>query len=149
MQKHIRLTASAIILCLAGGAPVHAATILDAIFSPRAVPVESLAQLDKHKAFKGINVRASWYGGGERLSRLTSSGEPFRPMARTAAHRSLPFGTLVRVTMPSTGRSTIVRINDRGPAAGTGRSIDLSRGAATDIGLIALGSAPVILEVLH
>jgi rare lipoprotein A (peptidoglycan hydrolase) len=63
----------------------------------------------------GQTVRASWYGGGERLNRYTSTGERFNPLARTAAHRTLPFGTRLQVTYR--GRSTIVRINDRGPAA--------------------------------
>ena len=65
----------------------------------------------------------------------TASGPPFQPDGLTAAHRSLPFGTKVRVTNPRTGASTIVIINDRGPYT-RGRDIDLSRGAARAIGLI-------------
>jgi len=97
----------------------------------------------------GQLVLASWYGGGERLSRRTSAGEVFSPMDRTAAHRSLPFGTLLRVSSPATGRSTIVRINDRGPAASTGRALDLSRGAALDLGIAGAGSARVMIEVMR
>jgi rare lipoprotein A len=70
-------------------------------------------------------------------------------MARTAAHRTLPFGTMVRVTSAATGRSTIVRINDRGPAAASGRSLDLSRGAALDLGMLGSGEARVYLEVMQ
>ena len=94
-------------------------------------------------------VRASWYGGGERLSQHTSTGEIFRPMGHTAAHRTLPFGTLLRVSSLSTGLSTIVRINDRGPAASTGRALDLSRGAALDLGIARSGEAKVAIEVMR
>ena len=66
--------------------------------------------------------------------RRTASGERFNPKALTAAHRTLPFGSKVRVTAPSTGRSVIVRINDRGPFI-RGRVIDLTPAAASAIGL--------------
>jgi rare lipoprotein A len=65
----------------------------------------------------------------------------------TAAHRSLPFGTKVRVTNKRNGRSVVVTINDRGPFI-RGRVIDLSRGAAQVIGMTGAGVAPVSLEVL-
>ena len=94
-------------------------------------------------------VRASWYGGGERLSAHTADGEVFRPMALTAAHRTLPFGTMLRVTSPTTGLSTIVRVNDRGPAASTGYAIDLSRGAATALGIVDKGGQKVTIEVMR
>jgi rare lipoprotein A len=94
-------------------------------------------------------VRASWYGGGERLSAHTSSGEIFRPMGLTAAHRTLPFGTMLRVSSLATGLSTIVRINDRGPAASTGRALDLSRGAAINLGIAARGESQVAIEIVH
>jgi rare lipoprotein A len=82
----------------------------------------------------GSIVRASWYGGGERLSSRTASGERFNRGGLTAAHRTLPFGTRVSVTNPQTGASVVVRINDRGPFV-RGRSLDLARGAAQAIGL--------------
>ncbi|MGU3476381.1 septal ring lytic transglycosylase RlpA family protein [Methylobacterium sp. D48H] len=75
---------------------------------------------------------ASWYGSGRR----TANGERFVPDGLTAAHRSLPFGTRVRVTYGA--RSVVVRINDRGPFI-AGRAIDLSRGAARAIGLSGVG----------
>ncbi len=79
--------------------------------------------------------------------RRTASGEAFLPHRLTAAHRSLPFGALVRVTSPRTGRSAIVRINDRGPFV-KGRIIDLSPAAAASIGLTKqMGLTRV--EVLH
>lgn len=73
---------------------------------------------------------ASWYGPGFN-GRRTANGERFNQWAMTAAHRTLPFGTLVRVTHK--GRSVTVRINDRGPFV-RGRTIDLSKGAAKRIG---------------
>ena len=76
---------------------------------------------------------ASYYGN-EHAGRKTASGEKFNPHAMTAAHRSLRFGTRVRVTNIANGRSVIVRINDRGPFV-KGRSIDLSLGAARAIGM--------------
>ena len=78
------------------------------------------------------NMVASYYGGGERLNSHTANGERFNPGGLTAAHRSLPFGTLLHVCA---ARCATVRINDRGPAAWTGRSLDLSRGAARAIGM--------------
>ncbi|MFE1597885.1 septal ring lytic transglycosylase RlpA family protein [Methylobacterium sp. ID0610] len=73
---------------------------------------------------------ASWYASGRR----TASGERFNPDGLTAAHRSLPFGSRVRVTNTANGRSVVVRINDRGPFA-HGRIIDLSRASARAIGM--------------
>jgi rare lipoprotein A len=90
--------------------------------------------------------QASWYGPGFYGNR-TASGEVLRPGTYTAAHRSLPFGTRVRVTNLNNGRSAVVRINDRGPFTG-GRIIDLAHGAATDLGVTASGVATVRLEVL-
>jgi rare lipoprotein A len=81
---------------------------------------------------------ASWYGPGFH-GRRTASGEIFNTNELTAAHRSLPFGTRVRVTNQRTGRSTVVRINDRGPYA-HGRIIDLSRASAEAIGLSGVAS---------
>jgi len=91
-------------------------------------------------------VQASWYGAkGEYLNKHTANGERFNPVALTAAHRSLPFGTRLKVCFKS---CTIVRITDRGPAAYTGRSLDLSRGAASAIGLTKAGVGRVTVERL-
>lgn len=84
---------------------------------------------------------ASWYHEGA----VTANGEPYRPDGISAAHRRLPFGTKVKVTHKRTGRSVVVRINDRGPFIG-GRIIDLSRGAKRVIGMG--GLAPVCLEII-
>jgi len=80
---------------------------------------------------------ASWYGPGFQGKR-TANGERFNTHALTAAHRSLPFGSRVRVTNARTGRSVVVRINDRGPFAG-GRVIDLSKAAAQAVGISGVG----------
>ena len=90
---------------------------------------------------------ASWYGG-KFQGRLTANGEVFDTNQLTAAHRTLPFGTLVRVTNPRNAQSVVVRINDRGPFV-EGRVIDLSRAAAERIGIAAAGVAAVELEVVH
>jgi rare lipoprotein A (peptidoglycan hydrolase) len=90
---------------------------------------------------------ASYYGE-EFDSLRTASGEPFDPDAMTAAHRTLPFGTRVRVTNLANGRSTVVRINDRGPFV-KGRVLDLSYGAARALRLVGPGVGPVVLEALH
>ncbi len=88
---------------------------------------------------------ASWYGG-KFHGRLTASGEKFNKNELTAAHRTLTFGSKVKVTNKRTGKSTVVCINDRGPHV-KGRTIDLSQGAAKAIGM--KGLAQVTLEVLH
>ena len=84
---------------------------------------------------------ASYYGGAHAGNR-TASGERFDPDDMTAAHRSLPFGTKLRVTDPSTGRSVIVRVNDRGPFH-KGRILDLSEAAARELGIVRRGRAQV------
>lgn len=90
---------------------------------------------------------ASYYG--KRFAgRPTASGEIFDPTQLTAAHRTLPFGSLVRVTNPRNGRSVVVRINDRGPFHGA-RVIDLSRAAAEEIGIVQRGHGTVELELLE
>jgi rare lipoprotein A len=89
---------------------------------------------------------ASWYGPGYDGNR-TSSGERYDMDDLTAAHATFSFGTRVRVTLLSTGRSVVVRINDRFPNH-KGRIIDLSRAAARRIGLIGEGTGRVRLEVV-
>jgi len=87
---------------------------------------------------------ASFYGTGTR----TASGERFNPRAMTAAHRTLPFGTRVRVTDVATGRSVLVRVNDRGPFI-PGRVIDVSQAAAEELGMVGRGVARVKLDVVR
>ncbi|MEH2290779.1 septal ring lytic transglycosylase RlpA family protein [Nostoc sp.] len=89
---------------------------------------------------------ASYYGYDGSGNR-TASGQRFNPEEMTAAHRSLPFGTQVRVTNTRNGRSVVLRINDRGPYI-RGRIIDVSAGAARILGMMGSGVAPVNIEVL-
>lgn len=90
---------------------------------------------------------ASYYGR-EFHGRRTASGERFDMNALTAAHRTLPFGTRLRVTNPRTGQSVVVRINDRGPFHDS-RLIDVSHAAASQLGLIARGKGTVELAVIE
>ena len=95
--------------------------------------------------------RASFYGG-KFHGRRTASGTRFDQHDLVAAHPYLPFGSVVRVTNLRNGRETYVRVVDRGPARGAqrhGRIIDLSRGAAQQLGFTAQGTAPVQLAVLR
>ena len=85
---------------------------------------------------------ASWYGSG----RQTANGERFNPNGMTAAHRTLPFGTRVRVENKRNGRSVVVRINDRGPFV-RGRIIDLAKGSARALGMG--GTTYVALSVVN
>jgi len=123
---YIRCAIFIIIMALAACAPYHA----------------------RRKAIKydatGI---ASWYGPGF-AGRKTACGERYKPMGLTAAHKTLPFGTAVKVTNLENDSSVIVTINDRGPFV-RGRIIDLSKGAAKKIGLIATGTAKVKVIALH
>lgn len=107
-----------------------------------AAPVQQVAAVRSSQS--GM---ASWYGPGFH-GRRSASGESFNQYAMTAAHRTLPFGTQVRVTNLNNGRQVVVRINDRGPYS-HGRIIDLSAGAASEIGLQSAGVGPVQIEVLQ
>ena len=89
---------------------------------------------------------ASYYGR-ELAGRPTASGERFNPEGMTAAHRTLPLGTRIRVTNPANGRSVVVRVNDRGPFI-RGRILDLSHGAARAIGLVQRGHGRIEIERL-
>lgn len=99
-------------------------------------------------AIEGTEERgeASYYADS-LAGRPTASGEPYEPHELTAAHRTLPFGTIVRVTRVSSGESVDVRINDRGPHK-RGRIVDLSRKAAEQIGLLRAGVADVVVQVV-
>lgn len=89
---------------------------------------------------------ASWYGG-KFHGRTTASGERFNQNAYTAAHRQLRFGTRVCVQNKINGRGVTVRINDRGPFT-RGRIIDVSKAAATRLGMVSRGTAPVNVRIL-
>lgn len=85
--------------------------------------------------------KASWYA----LYSQTASGEMMNPEAMTAAHKSLPFGTKVRVTNRANGKSVVVRINDRGPFV-AGRIVDVSKAAARRLGMVGSGVVPACIE---
>lgn len=93
-----------------------------------------------------LSGQASWYGEPFH-GRTTASGEPYDMNQLTAAHRTLPFGTKVRVLAPASGRSVEVRITDRGPFVGN-RVIDLSYAAARELDMVEAGLAHVELEIL-
>lgn len=84
---------------------------------------------------------ASWYA----LTSKTASGERMNPAAMTAAHRSLPFGSKMKITNQRNGKSVVVRINDRGPFI-KGRVIDLSKAAAHKLGFISAGHTKICME---
>ena len=99
------------------------------------------------KAPEVLQGVASWYGE-EFAGRTTANGEIFDPVLLTAAHRTLPFGTVLDVTNPKTQQTVRVRVNDRGPFIG-GRIIDLSYGAAQQIGLIEPGIGEVVIKLVR
>lgn len=87
--------------------------------------------------------KASWYA----LHTKTASGERMKPMELTAAHRSLKFGTKIKVVNKRNGKSVIVRVNDRGPFT-HGRVLDISKGAAQHIGMVSSGVGNVCYEIV-
>ncbi len=115
-------------------------------FSTRSLFVAAVIAVS-HGALSGAALaetgRASWYS----LTSRTANGERCDPGALTAAHRSLPFGTRVRVENLKNGKSVVVRINDRGPFV-RGRIIDLTKAAARRLGMVAAGSEKVRVTVL-
>jgi rare lipoprotein A len=120
--------------------------------APLAAPADAvdLERIERQSEETGTPIgsgMASFYG--KRFAgRRTASGETFDPRELTAAHRTLPFGSRVRVTNPTNGRSVVVRINDRGPYA-KNREIDLSRRAAEQLGIVQAGHGMVELTLLE
>jgi rare lipoprotein A len=115
--------------------------------APAQGPASSQSPAATHPdAGKRIAGLASWYGQ-QHHGRRTASGEPYDMNKLTAAHRTFPFGTRLRVTNTENGRSVVVRVNDRGPHV-DGRILDLSRQAATTLGMIDAGVARVEAVVL-
>lgn len=127
MKKHtITITAASLFLSAA------------AALAPSVAGAEPAPKKGRHMQ----SGKASWYGPGFH-GRKTASGEVFNANKLTAAHRSLPFGTKVKVVNKRTGESVVVRINDRGPYA-HGRIIDLSRASAQAIGITGIGVVDII-----
>lgn len=123
--------------------PAAAATRIAPDIVPFADPIAQV-QDQRPAEPRPAAVEASYYGKGF-AGKPTANGETFNPSMMTAAHRTLPFGSIVKVTDASTGKSVEVRINDRGPFHGN-REIDLSEGAARKLGMIGQGTAKVIIE---
>lgn len=88
-------------------------------------------------------MRASWY----KMGTLTASGEKFNPLGLTVAHRSLPFGTRLKLTNPHNGKSCVARVSDRGPFF-KNRQLDVSEGVARRLGFIKTGVVLLEVEVL-
>lgn len=115
----------------------------------QAAPKKTATGLPVRTTPSGVqDGQATWYGGGHHGG-PTASGERFDKNALTAAHRTLPMGTRVRVTNKHNGRSVEVRINDRGPYGNKGRIIDVSEAAAKRLDMIDAGVVPVRVEVLR
>jgi rare lipoprotein A len=131
-------------LSLSACAPVRRAspaTVATATFAP---PPTAPKQLPRAEVPTFTQTGpASWYR--PKLQRRTASGEAFDAKALTAAHRNLPFGTIIRVTCLKTGRMVVVRVNDRGPFS-HGRVLDLSAVAAEELGMKQDGEAVVLIE---
>ncbi len=106
-----------------------------------------LARYEGRPAVDAFEGQATYYGN-QFAGRTTANGEVYDPNKFTAAHRKLPFNTVVRVVRTDTNKYVYVRINDRGPYAGKKRIIDLSRIAAERLGMIRAGVVPVRVEVL-
>jgi rare lipoprotein A len=139
--KGSRLETTAAVVAAAPAEPkrVRVASITSDV--PMSAVVPEPSPVIKGKPIYGL---ASYYSRGQK----TANGERFKPSDLTAAHRSLPFGTRVRVTSLDTGRAVTVRINDRGPYI-RGRNVDLSRAAAQSLGMIDRGVTKVKLDVLQ
>jgi rare lipoprotein A len=112
------------------------------IFAAAAIACTSLIGTASANAAPGCG-HASWYA----LTSKTASGERMNPSKLTAAHKSLGFGTKLRVTNKRNGKTVVVRVNDRGPFI-RGRVLDLSKAAAQNIGMVSSGTAQVCYEVM-
>ena len=126
----------------------HVALPQAATPAPGAVDLDTFdPPIEEAPVARAIGSGTASYYGAKFQGRRTASGEKFDMHAMTAAHRTLPFGTLVEVTNPRNGKTVTVRINDRGPFHGN-RILDVSRAAATELGLIQRGSGKVELALL-
>lgn len=118
----------------------------EAIVSPLSNPTQLIKKSKIELVDKGTMV-ATWYGSRFH-GRRTANGERYDQNSYTAAHKHLPFGTLLKVTNPLNGKSTVVRINDRGPRGKADR-LDISRGAAKELGMIGSGRVRLKVEMLN
>ncbi|MFN3388389.1 MAG: septal ring lytic transglycosylase RlpA family protein [Allosphingosinicella sp.] len=117
--------------------------------APAAAPVvETEPEAAAEPAGEVVGIGEASYYGNELAGNRTASGERFNPQALTAAHRSLPMGSKLRVTNTRNGKSVVVRVNDRGPFA-KARILDLSLAAAHKINMVRAGKARVKIELLR
>jgi rare lipoprotein A len=135
-----------VLLGATGCATTHSSAALDSLDSPDPPDAPAYAHAKQHHSHHGQTGYASYYARAHDGLR-TASGERYDMDELTAAHRTLPFGTRVRVTNLENGRHVVVRINDRGPFS-QGRVIDVSYAAARKLGLVHSGVAKVRLQVL-
>ena len=155
MMKHIQYACLliAILLLAACGAPTYKVRVMDTPSQPGLKPTQRAYEVNGQRyqpipsadgfVEKGV---ASWYGK-DFHGRKTSNGETYDMYAMTAAHKTLPMNVYLRVTNLDNGRSTVVRVNDRGPFVKS-RIIDLSYTAANELGVVGPGTAPVRIEAL-
>ena len=122
-----------------------AAVVDETAEAPADLPIDEKYRLTGEAALELERGKASWYGT-QFHGRATASGETYDKYALTAAHKTLPFGTIVRVRSVKLGREVDVRINDRGPFV-AGRVIDVSEAAAEALGLVGAGVLEVSLNV--
>ena len=153
-RKGMTRIAAVSLIGLMSAAPAQA---IDRAASPRLQSLEaavaqafddSVTAPPAHHSFQTIGQGEASYYGAELAGNRTASGERFNPRALTCAHRSLPLGTMLRVTNLANGRSVMVRVNDRGPFIHS-RILDMSLAAARDIDMVRSGKAMVRLEVVH
>ena len=131
------------------GAPVLPVILDDNILAPDSIqPAVDSTDSPATQTYEAVGQGEASYYGAELAGHRTASGERFDPGELTAAHRTLPLGSKVRVTNLSNGKSVIVRINDRGPGTRS-RILDMSMGAARQIAMIRSGKAQVKLELVH
>jgi rare lipoprotein A len=143
MSRRYALPVSLAAFGLAFALSAHAQTAAAPAAAPAPAAVPAAAPAASTGDMEGL---AAYYSN--RLNgRRTASGEVFNQNKLTAAHQTLPFGTMVKVTNTKNNRSVVVRINDRGPTQ-AGRVIDLSRAAAAKLGMLKAGLVPVKLEVV-
>jgi rare lipoprotein A len=128
--------------------PVAASPREDTSTPPSSEQADLRQRFDSVKALSRQRGEASYYSDS-LAGRSTASGQAYDPERYTAAHRDLPFGTMLRVRRADDGRSVYVRVNDRGPFGSRKRIVDLSGAAAEELGMLRQGVVPVTIEVVE
>lgn len=141
MNRKLKLLAALASVAIAVPAFVSAQSAAPGSAPPASVPAAAAATSDA-----SLNGKLAWYGR-KFAGRKTASGERFNPDAMTMAHKTLPFGTLVKVTNPRNGKSVTLRVNDRGPTQ-PDRVGDVSLAAARALGMVRAGVIDAELQVV-